>query len=254
MMFIKVSKTRCLLGLAAATLMAPAVLADLSDISNVIFRIEASNATGSGSLEFTRDQLTYDSGSDTYHWNVGAEFILDAFATPIATLQNASLALTINDSKRISGAFAVQAGDSDTTFNITMAQLTFGTLPADLTAGRAGLAANVTDTTGDGAVMSAAFPAEGMLRADYNGLVPAGTMFAEALYQVAVPEGSGSDLAFVPASGFLSIPDAVSDMNSRVSFVVTAGDLAGGNHFFEIVPEPAALVLLLAASVLLRRR
>lgn len=142
-MFTSVSKTGCFLALAAALLMAPGVLADLSDISNVIFRIEASSTVGSGSLEFTKDQLIYDSGTDSYHWNAGAQYILDAFSTPIATLQNASLALTVNASKRISGTFAVQAGESDTTFAITMAQLTFPTLPADLTAGRAGLAANI---------------------------------------------------------------------------------------------------------------
>lgn len=102
--------------------------------------------------------------------------------------------------------------------------------------------------------MSAISPAAGMLRADYNGLVPAGMMFTEALYQVAVSGGSGSDLEFVPANGFLDIPGAVSDLNSRISFTLTPGDLAGGNHFFEIIPEPAALVLLLVPSVLLRRR
>ena len=112
----------------------------------------------------------------------------------------------------------------------------------------------MTDSGGDGAAMSAIFPATGMLRGDYNGLVPAGTMFAETLSQVAVATGSGSGLAVMPASGFLDIPGPVSDLNSRISFTLTAGDLGGGTHFFEIVPEPAALALLLAAAVLLRRR
>ena len=112
----------------------PAARADLSDISDVIFRIEASNATGSGALEFTKDQLIYNSVTDTYHWNTGAQYIFDAFSNPIGMLQNANLALLVNDSKRHLGRFAVQAGASETTFTITLAQLTFATLPADLTA------------------------------------------------------------------------------------------------------------------------
>jgi hypothetical protein len=244
------TRIKCLsLGLVLA--LASGALADLSDISDVIFRIEASNDTGAGVLEFTKDQLTYNPTTDTYTWNTDTQFILDEFFTPIATLQNANLALQMNATKKIAGAFAVQSGDTDTTFTMTMAQLSFDTLPAPLTMAAAGMAANVTDTNGDGVTMSALAPATGMLITDYNGMVPGGTLFAELLDQLSVPFGSGSSLAYLP---YVDVPDAVSDMNSRVAFTLTAGDLGGGTHYFQIIPEPAGLALLISGLLLLCRQ
>ncbi len=254
---LSLRKMRYLLPVGLALIIAPAGFADLSQISDVIFRIEATNATGTGFLEFTKADLVYNPVSDTYHWNQSLAMpIEDGFGDTIATLQNANLALRINDVKKIAGAFAVQAGETDTTFTLTMAQLTFNTLPASVTAGRAGLAANVTDTTVpfDGASMQAIGPATGMLITNYNGMVPGGTLFTYALSGLSVPTGSGSALAYIPPVGYLDIPDPVSDMNSAVAFTLTAGDLGGGTHYFEIIPEPATVGLLLAGALLLARR
>ena len=129
-------RTRCLsLGLVLA--LASGALADLSDISEVIFRIEATNASGTGVLEFTRDQLVYNPSTSTYIWNTATQFIYDQFFTPIATLQNANMALQLDSTKKIAGAFAVQSGSSDTIFTITMPQLTFATLVTPAAAGLA---------------------------------------------------------------------------------------------------------------------
>lgn len=240
----------CLLTLGLL-LLVPATRADLSDISNVIFRIEATNSTGTGALEFTKDQLVYNPVTDTYHWNIGTQVIEDALFNPIATLQNANLALQMNATKKIAGAFAVQSGDTNTTFTITMAQLSFDTLPAPLASAAAGLAANVTDTNGNGVTMQAVAPATGMLLTDYNGLVPGGTLFAQLLPQLSTPIGSTSALASVP---YTMLPGAVSDMNSQLAFTLTAGDLGGGTHYFQIIPEPASLGLLMAGVLWLVRR
>jgi len=250
-MMVIMRKVQHLLPLGLVLALACGASADLSDISDTIFRIEATNATGTGFLEFAKSQLTYNPVTDSYHWNTGSQFILDEFFTPIATLQNANLALTVNDTKKIAGAFAVQSGDTDTTFTITMAQLTFDTLPASLTQGAAGLAGNVTDTNGNGVTMRAIAPATGMLVTNYDGMVPVGTLFSELLYQVATPTGSASSLAYVP---WTDIPDPVSDMNSRLAFTLTSGDLGGGTHYFQIIPEPAALGLIVAGLLLLARR
>lgn len=202
-------RTRCLsLGLVLA--LASGALADLSDISEVIFRIEATNASGTGVLEFTRDQLVYNPSTSTYIWNTATQFIYDEFFTPIATLQNANMALQLDSTKKIAGAFAVQSGSSDTIFTITMPQLTFATLATPSAA--AGLAINVTDTNNNGVAMQALPSAGGILITHYNGLVPTGTLFEEVLPGVTTPTGSTSTLSFVPYSPLLF---AVSDMNSQ---------------------------------------
>ncbi len=243
------------LPIALMLLVAATAPADVPGISDVIFRIEATNATGSGFLEFTSDQLVYNPVSDSYHWDmVVATVIENEFGDAIATLQNANLGLLINDSKKIAGAFAVQAGTSDTTFSIQLPQLSFSTLPAAETEGRLGLACNVTDVSGGGVAMRAPVAGSGMLRGDYNGLVPGGTMFAEVLYQVMASSGSASGYQNFPAVGFADIPDDVSDMSSRLLFTLTAGDLGGGTHYYEIVPEPSALILLLGVVALAARR
>ncbi len=231
--------------------------ADLSGISDVIFRIEATNATGTGFIEVTKDQLVYHPTTDSYHWNLPASLVIfDDLFNPIATLQNANLAILKNATKKIAGAFAVQAGDSETTFDIQLPQLSFGTLIEPLTMGRMGLACNVTDLGADGVAMRALSTGAGMLRGDYNGLVPGGTMFAQVLYQVAATSGSGSGYQNFPAAGYADIASAVSDMSSRLDFTLTAGDLGGGTHYYEIVPEPASLGLLLIgiAALAVRRR
>jgi hypothetical protein len=231
--------------------------ADLSGISDVIFRIEATNATGTGFIEVTKDQLVYHPTTDSYHWNLPVSLVIqdDLFQT-IATLQNANLAILKNATKKIAGAFAVQAGDSETTFEIQLPQLSFGTLPEPLTMGRMGLACNVTDVGGGGVAMHALSAGAGMLRGDYNGLVPGGTMFAQVLYQVTATSGSGSGYQNYPAAGYADIASAVSDMSSRLDFTLTAGDLGGGTHYYEIVPEPAGLGLLLigVGALAVRRR
>ncbi|NLG44725.1 MAG: hypothetical protein GX547_15900 [Phycisphaerae bacterium] len=240
--------TKCLsIGLVLA--LASGALADLSDISEVIFRIEASNASGTGVLEFTQDQLVYNANTDTYIWNTGTQFIFDEFFTPIATLQNANLALQLNSTKKIAGAFAVQSGSTDTVFTITMPQLSFANLAAP--SASVGLAVNVTDTNNNGVAMLAVPPAGGILITHYNGLVPSGTLFEEVLPGVSNPTGSTSTLAYVP---YTPLPFGAGDMNSQLAFSLTAGDLGGGTHYFQIIPEPAGLALLASGLLLLGRR
>ncbi len=227
---------------------------DLDDISNVIFRIEATNGAGTGVLEFTRDELVYNPVSDSYHWNTGTQVIFSDTFDVIATLQNANLGIYQNDPKKIAGAFAVAAGDSDTTFTIQLPQLSFDALPASATAARMGMAGNVTDVGGGGVAMLPLGDADGIFLAGYNGLVPGGTLFGEALAGVTAATGSASLLDVVPDNGLTMLGTAVTDMSTRLEFTLTALDFGGGTHFFEIVPEPASLLVALMGVALLRRR
>jgi len=52
----------------------------------------------------------------------------------------------------------------------------------------------------------------------------------------------------------LRIAGSVSDMSTQISFTLSPNDLASGTSVFEIVPEPASVLLLIAGLVLVRRR
>ncbi|MGD8454379.1 MAG: hypothetical protein PVJ57_21405 [Phycisphaerae bacterium] len=220
------------LTVAASLFVSPA----LAEVSPMIFRVEASNASGSGAIEFTADELIYDPDNGTWHWTTGEHEIVDDFGVPIAMLYFASL--EIREAPRIGGNFYLQAGTSLTTFEITLPQNSFPRLPADLTRGRAGLAVNITDLDGNGVTMRAVGPTgTGILRADYDGRAPDGTMFAQCLHEISVSSGTASGYQNVPAAGFLDIPDPVSDISTRLRFTLTANDYGEGLHFFEVQPS-----------------
>lgn len=206
-----------------------------AEISEVIFRIEATSTAGTGALEFTADELIYDPDDGTWLWSTGPHEIVDDFGMPIATLYFASL--RIGDAQRIDGTFSLQAGPSLTTFEVMLPHKAFPSVPADLTRGRAGLAVNISDIDGNGVTMRALGPVgTGILRADYNGRVPDGTMFAQCLYEVSVSSGTASGYQNVPACGYVDIPDAVYDISSRLAFTLTPNDYGEGSHYFEVQP------------------
>ncbi|MGD8451262.1 MAG: PEP-CTERM sorting domain-containing protein [Phycisphaerae bacterium] len=242
--------------LAVAAIMAAGsvALADV-ELSDVIFQIQVTNDSGSDGYTVLKTDpgVTFDPVAQKYTWSMGAWFFDNG-----ATLHNASLDVRVgNTRKRIGGAFSVQAGESTTTFEILFPQLTFDPpIPVGWAEGKMGLAGNVSDGGGGGGItMRALNPGAGMLRADYNGLVPAGTMFGEALYEIDTTNPSGSGYQNVPQSGYTDIMVPVADMSSRLAFTLTPTDIGGGTHYWEIVPEPAsASLLVLGAVALLRLR
>jgi hypothetical protein len=158
--------------------------------------------------------------------------------------------------------FAVQAGpfSPTTTFMIGSALLNH----ADILSGAEGRASagfSVTDGDGNGAqLVGIGNPngSQGGYLAQYNGYAGAvaGTTFAELHHQVDVAPDSTTvtNNNNVPVSGFTPIAGVVMDMSSFVSFTLTRNDLASGTSNFEVIPEPASLLLVLAGVAFLRRR
>jgi hypothetical protein len=53
---------------------------------------------------------------------------------------------------------------------------------------------------------------------------------------------------------YRAVGSAVSDMSAEIKFSLTGFDLASGTTTYEIIPEPAAALLLVAGMLGLRRR
>ena len=251
--------------LAVAVMLLAAAIAHAGTISNVIFRVEASNAEGWGYAEFTSDQLVYHSGNHSYTWGATATDIFkngDPLEDAIAVLNSAALLLVSSpaagDAYRMNLGFNVTSGLSDTRFTIWSPKIGFGsTIPASMLqapggGGRATASIGITDNDGNGATLEGyGPPGIGAYVAQYNGF-PVGTEFTDLCNYVFANEGaSGSASQQMPpmGTGNESIPVAVSDMSVALDFTLTYGDAGSGTTTYKIVPEPAATVLFMLAGL-----
>ncbi len=239
------------------------------DLSNVIFSIEATNDTGTGSYEVTADQLTYSPGTNQWTWSSSGQVELKNEFDEVVALLSGATVKYIKDpipakAYYIDVGFAVYAGMTDTDFTIKSALLSFPTLDASLLippagGGRSTASYGVTDQDGNGVTLLGIGPnGSGAYTAQYNGFVPGGTTFANLVNMVqAGPGGSGNGSQTFPGgAGYAQINANVYDMSIQSAFTLTANDLASGTTSFRILPEPSAGLGLAALALLVvgRRR
>ncbi len=240
-----------------------------ADVSDVVFRVDASNGTGAGFIEITEDQGEWlpDGDDMKYIWVLEQPMdIVDPVSrSVIATLIPGSggdaTGVEIQQDPVVNLGFAVQAGAADTMFSFSSAKLTFPSIAS--AEGRAQAAFNLTDSDGSGpdpgngvyATLTGQFPAGDAYRAQYNGF-PVGTTFQEMIqpYSADFFSSAPSNEEHPNGGGFIPIPGVVTDMSAQISFELSAFDLASGTTTFEVIPEPAALALFAVAGLLLRRR
>ncbi len=236
-------------------------------VSNAVFRIEASNADGSGFLEFYANELVYNSSTNAWDWNKGLTEIQNGSGDTIAVLDSATMSLMIDPTPdkpyRINLGFAVHAGLSLTQFAIRSAMITFsGPLDPNMLqspggGGRATASLGITDENGNGATLLAIGQTGiGAYRAHYNGWYPGGTAFTTLVNMISAgPGGSGSGGQTYPSgSGYASINVTATDMSAGLGFTLTAEDSASGTTSYRILPEPAGLCLAALGLLLVRRR
>ncbi len=234
----------------AATLTALVVAGAMAgSVSDVIFRIDVDNGIESASFEVNVNSphVSYDPMTNTWSWDSSMQFI---DLGNVASLDQATL--TIVGDPQISLGFALTAGAHDTTVTITSAVLSFA--PLSNAEGVASVAMTVTDNNGNGATATGVGGSgNSAYAAFYN--VPPGSIFGEFIDSVTAPPGM-SGTSGGNTGGFVPFPVAVSSMQVQYSFVLSAGDQASGTSNYVVIPEPAALALLLvgAVTVLGRRR
>jgi hypothetical protein len=223
----------------------------VADVSDTILTITASTSRGEGTLSISADEGYWD--GDDFHWAVDYPLeIRDGGDQLLGTFGPASV--TFYADPQVSLGFAVQAGDDPTSFVITSALLSFTPIPAALA--RADAAFTLQDFWGTGALLTGDGPVGGAYLAQYNGFVPGGTTFGEGIQEIQVIPPAvleTADYASAPLGEYLPI-GAASDMSSQIAFTLSPLALASGSANFEIIPEPATLLLICVGLLAARRR
>jgi len=224
-----------------------------ADISWNVFTIEATNSQGTATWSGTYDQGSWIA-PNVYRWDGGGITLQDGDGDIIATL-NSGTFIAVED-PIVNLLFHVTAGASDTVFSITSGMLAFPSITNGEGSASAGM--TLTDSGQDNGanLVGMGGPSGAMAyQANYNGLAPAGTNFAEFIPGLftAIPGDGDSDSA--GTGGFLPIPGTVNDISARFAFLLSANDSASGTSSFNVrVPEPASVMLVLAGVLAFRRR
>ena len=221
-----------------------------ADVSDPALIITASNGSGSGTFQVTSDQLNFNDG--VYSWSGSNIVIENGSGDTIALVE--SITLAYRQDPVITLFFDVMAGGTDTFFSITSGLLSFPTIQDPNAAASVGLTLTDSDVNGSASLVGATSTGNGFAYlAQYNGLVPGGTTFVEAIdsLSVNVPAGSTST-SF--NSGFSIVPGDVSSMSAEIAFQLSANDSASGTSVYAMIPEPASLSLLVLGAGLLATR
>lgn len=239
-------------------------VAAAGDISNTIFRIEATNDIGTGFQEFFASDLVFQPATNSWNWVAPAQTQIMQGANVLAVLESATLRFIkdpqANKPYYIDLTFALQAGGgaSPTHFRVLTGQISFPALPVGVAAGRSTAAFNISDTDSNGATLEGwGPPGTGAYTAQYNGAVPGGTTFANLVNLIqAGPGGSGSGGQQAPPAGYDLIGTPVQDMSLMLDFTLTPTDIGGGTESYRILPEPTSLGLMALSALALafRRR
>lgn len=257
-----------IVGLLAALALGSVVYA--GDVSNVIFRVEATNSEGTGYVEITEDQLVPSTGGKL-KWTGGGLSVYpgnDDSLMPLATLGQALVQYKPTPAAGVpyylNMVFDVTAGATDTHFVVSSGWQSFThVLPASMLVGPTGGAfASVGVTLTDNAQYSDGATAvgdsnngQGIFRALYN-QSPSPTMLTDLINLVQVNSGGTADAnAAIGAPGaYQTIPVATADMALAFDFTLSARDQFSGNSSFYVMPEPGALGVMLCMGVALLRR
>ena len=220
-----------------------------------IVTVTATAGPDSASYSWEMPELA-DVVSDPVIWSMQEEKLQlrSQGGAVIGTVED--LVVTLYGDPQVNVDFSVSAGNTQTTFAITSAIVSFQWLKD--VQGFASAGVTLTDSTGDGASLALAPARTGLYQATYNG----STVFAELLAAQSIA-GPGT-ISSSTDSGVLPIPGLVSSIQANYAFKLSAKDYASGSSQFQVigtttdVPEPSVFAMmafgLLGLLLGLRRR
>jgi hypothetical protein len=231
-------------------------------ISNVIFRVEASNTAGSNAVyEVDSSQLVPDPTTGGQKWTLPAGGVELWDGTDLIAKINTATLKVVDDATnfpRILLNFEILAGTSDATFLTQSPVVSFTPVSSVLAAGKANAGFTLTDQNDGIPAVLNGLGGAGIYTAQYNGPLPSGgTVFANLVPGLTATGGATTAASdALPATGFLPIGEAVYDISLTNDFTLTANDLMSGQVAFFLTPEPTAISLLTLGllTVVWRRR
>jgi hypothetical protein len=228
------------------------------NVSGFIIDITASNSSGTDSFSVPLGDLVSD--PDGGHWALPlGGHVLSTPGNVIATLNAATLRYVDNplNIPRILMSFEIVAGNLNTTIGVKSPLVSFPTLPASSSQGRATAGFTLSDYSDGVPASLEGLSGFGMFTADYNGFVPGGTQFANLVPGPLTATDGGTAVAngvLPPVGTWQTIGVGVNDISLMEAFTLTGKDLMSTTNSFLVMPEPTALALLALGALALRRR
>ena len=208
----------------------------------VAFELAATNLQGSGVVVVYFDEGSWDEETATFSWVLPAPIeILGDDNNYVATVIDAAIFARCSQPCEIEMYLGVAAGVSNTTFIARSPLVSFPTIPQQGAAARAVASVTLTDANEGTAALSAPEgDGTGVFRMYYNGYQSEGTCFTHLVGVLRVTNGGTiTAVQTDPAAGYRSIGEAVSDISSEISFVMTGGDVAFMNASAGMPTPPA---------------
>lgn len=245
-------------GLAAVVLVGSAAQASVISASDPFITVHASSGSFSGTLTVPLGDVTTLSDPDQDLWYWATTNPVPIFDGPnlVATLVNMTVLAGRNtqpDGEQRYGIdidFGVQAGSSNTTFELLSPTLSFGPLTNARGLVSAGLVG--TDQNTNGIAISPMGGNGFAFNAMFNGAAVFRSYFDHVMSNVA--SGSVGEAGNMNPEGVFQPMGTVSNMMSMYQFNVSAGDTAGGTTTYSVAPAPTSIMIVGLSGVVIGRR
>jgi hypothetical protein len=224
----EIVKTATLAGLVAMVI---GLVAAMPAAADMTITVSCSGGGLSGSQQFA---IPCNDG--LVNWNLASPVEIMANGVTLGTING--MTVETCDEPYVVLFFDVEAGTSDTTFDINSSVVSFSAMANPLAYASAGV---TLTSDNNGATMTGLLGQGKAYRAIYNG----SSVYADLVdgYSI-LGDLTDTHSDRQPAAGNDTILDTVSSIQSEFKFELSALDQASGTSRFEVTPEPATLVLL----------